>query len=180
MAYQVTPTLGVERSGVAGVPLTAAALVLVAVLAFCLFLVRGRSGSIPAVPTVTRDTLVAPFPRGTNEQAQRTSEDSILGRMTILNGERAGERFGLGGSGIRIGREPAECEIVLTNPKISRFHAELVELEGRLILIDRNSSNGTYVNDQKIDKKILEDGDIIYFGGRNAVAMAFHASMNRG
>jgi serine protease Do len=99
----------------------------------------------------------------------------LLGRFTILNGARAGEKLGLGGSGIRIGREATICEIVLENPKVSRLHAEVVSIDGKTLLIDRNSSNGTYVNDQKIDKRFLQDGDIIYFGGRNAVAVAFHA-----
>jgi pSer/pThr/pTyr-binding forkhead associated (FHA) protein len=101
--------------------------------------------------------------------------NGTLGRLTILNGERAGEKLGLGGSGIRIGRESAICEIVLENPKVSRLHAEVVSIDGKVLLIDRNSSNGTYVNDQKIDKRFLQDGDIIYFGGRNAVAVAFNA-----
>ncbi len=100
---------------------------------------------------------------------------SMIGRFTILNGTRAGEKLGLGGSGIRIGRESTICEIVLENPKVSRLHAEVVSIDGKTLLIDRNSSNGTYVNDQKIDKRFLQDGDIIYFGGRNAVAVAFHA-----
>jgi S1-C subfamily serine protease len=106
---------------------------------------------------------------GANHAANGT-----LGRLTILNGERAGQKLGLGGSGIRIGRESSICEIVLENPKVSRLHAEVVSIDGKVLLIDRNSSNGTYVNDQKIDKRFLKDGDIIYFGGRNAVAVAFN------
>lgn len=101
--------------------------------------------------------------------------NGLLGRFTFLNGTRAGERLGLGGSGIRIGRESTICEIVLENPKVSRLHAEVVEVEGKVLLIDRNSSNGTYVNDRRIDRHYLHDGDIIYFGGRNAVAVAFHS-----
>ncbi len=99
----------------------------------------------------------------------------VIGKFTILNGARAGEKLGLGGSGIRIGRESAICEIVLENPKVSRLHAEVVSLDGKVMLIDRNSSNGTYVNDEKIDRRYLRDGDIIHFGGRNAIAVAFHA-----
>jgi len=114
----------------------------------------------------TSETMISPAGGGNR---------SILGKFTILNGTRAGERLGLGGSGIRIGRESAICEIVLENPKVSRLHAEVVSIDGKVLLIDRNSSNGTYVNDQKIDKRYLKDGDIIYFGGRNAVAVAFHA-----
>jgi S1-C subfamily serine protease len=116
----------------------------------------------------TVETMVAPSGAG-------SLGGLMLGRFTILNGTRAGEKLGLGGSGIRIGRERTICEIVLENPKVSRLHAEVVSIDGKVLLIDRNSSNGTYVNDQKIEKRFLKDGDIIYFGGRNAIAVAFHA-----
>lgn len=133
-------------------------------------LVRARrpqfAAAAPGVPVV--ETVVAP-------NGVAVVPESMLGRFTILNGTRAGEKLGLGGSGIRIGRESTICEIVLENPKVSRLHAEVVSIDGKVMLIDRNSSNGTYVNDQKIDKRFLQDGDIIYFGGRNAVAVAFHA-----
>jgi S1-C subfamily serine protease len=118
---------------------------------------------------VTTETMVSP-------SSVPPGRPLMLGKFTILNGTRAGERLGLGGSGIRIGRESTICEIVLENPKVSRLHAEVVSMDGKVLLIDRNSSNGTYVNDQKIDKRFLKDGDIIYFGGRNAVAVAFHAA----
>lgn len=128
---------------------------------------RGPKFPVDIMKAATIETVVAPT--GT------VAPHAMLGKFTILNGNRAGEKLGLGGSGIRIGRESAICEIVLENPKVSRLHAEVVSIDGKVLLIDRNSSNGTYVNDQKIDKRYLEDGDIIYFGGRNAVAVAFHA-----
>lgn len=118
----------------------------------------------------TVETMISP-----EREPPPVPSSRMLGRFTILNGARAGERLGLGGSGIRIGREQSICEIVLDNPKVSRLHAEVVAVDGKVLLIDRNSSNGTFVNDQKIDKRYLKDGDIIYFGGRNAVAVAFHA-----
>jgi len=132
------------------------------------------------IPRVRRPRIAADMLKVTTERVVSPSgappgTPLMLGKFTILNGPRAGERLGLGGSGIRVGRETAMCEIVLENPKVSRLHAEVVSIDGKVLLIDRNSSNGTYVNDQKIDKRFLKDGDIIYFGGRNAVAVAFHA-----
>ncbi|MEO6260256.1 MAG: trypsin-like peptidase domain-containing protein [Thermoanaerobaculia bacterium] len=132
------------------------------------------------VPAIRRPRLPSDLLRATTETVVSPSslppgQSRLLGRFTILNGTRAGEKLGLGGSGIRIGRESGICEIVLENPKVSRLHAEVVSIDGKVLLIDRNSSNGTFVNDQKIDKRFLSDGDIIYFGGRNAVAVAFHA-----
>jgi len=139
-----------------------------AVLAIGLAIPLARRPRIPAdMLKVTTERVISP--------ASAPPGAAMLGKFTILNGPRAGERLGLGGSGIRVGREAAMCEIVLENPKVSRLHAEVVSIDGKVLLIDRNSSNGTYVNDQKIDKRFLKDGDIIYFGGRNAVAVAFHA-----
>lgn len=140
------------------------------IVVFGVFLLVPKRQRLPRdlATKTTVETIVAP------DGAEATPQ-SMIGKFTILNGSRAGQKLGLGGSGIRIGRESAICEIVLENPKVSRLHAEVVSIDGKVLLIDRNSSNGTYVNDQKIDKRYLKDGDIIYFGGRNAIAVAFHA-----
>lgn len=154
-------------------PIATAVTLAIGVLAVVLvtwLAVRSRKPRHPAdvLKGSTVESVVAP-------EGMMPSANGMLGRFTILNGTRAGEKLGLGGSGIRIGRETSICEIVLENPKVSRLHAEVVSIDGKVLLIDRNSSNGTYVNDQKIDRRFLQDGDIIYFGGRNAVAVAFHS-----
>lgn len=142
----------------------------VAIVGTLAFAANARRNRIPrdVLNATTTETLVEPL-------GAAASRRGLLGKLTILNGPRAGEKLGLGGSGIRIGRESAICEIVLENPKVSRLHAEVVSIDGKVMLIDRNSSNGTYVNDEKIDRRYLKDGDIIHFGGRNAIAVAFHA-----
>ncbi|MGZ5493388.1 MAG: FHA domain-containing protein, partial [Thermoanaerobaculia bacterium] len=142
----------------------------VAIVGTLAFAANARRNRIPrdVLNATTTETLVEPL-------GAPASRRGLLGKITILNGPRAGEKLGLGGSGIRIGRESAICEIVLENPKVSRLHAEVVSIDGKVMLIDRNSSNGTYVNDEKIDRRYLKDGDIIHFGGRNAIAVAFHA-----
>jgi S1-C subfamily serine protease len=157
-----------QRHPIASIVIAVLALAGVVVAAWLLS--RSRRPRLPPdlYKAGTVETVVAPS--GLTASAQ-----GILGKFTFLNGTRAGEKLGLGGSGIRIGRESTICEIVLENPKVSRLHAEVVSIDGKVLLIDRNSSNGTYVNDHKIDKRFLQDGDIIYFGGRNAVAVAFHA-----
>lgn len=153
--------------------IVAMALLLLAIIILVRRLTRRQPRLI--IPPVVSEILVTPEQRHEGDEPRGLAR-GLLGRMTVLNGERAGERYGLGGSGIRIGRESRICEIVLDNPKVSRLHAEVVSLDGRVLLIDRNSSNGTYVNDQKVDRRFLKDGDIIYFGGRNAIAVAFHAA----
>src|SRR5688572_22483999 len=66
------------------------------------------AGPAPA-PFPVKETVVSPGSRAPSSTKSSTGSHRkpgglVLGKFTILNGERAGERLGLGGSGIRIGR----------------------------------------------------------------------------
>ncbi|NNJ08790.1 FHA domain-containing protein [Chloroflexales bacterium ZM16-3] len=63
-----------------------------------------------------------------------------------------------------IGREPG-CDVVVQRREVSRLHAR-VERQGlRYILIDANSSNGTYVNGRRLNEPhSLENDDLIGLG----------------
>ena len=61
---------------------------------------------------------------------------------------------------IRIGRQ-LENDIVLHEEFVSRFHAEIRFEEGKYILQDNGSTSGTFVNGRKIDRCVLNSGDLI-------------------
>jgi len=67
-------------------------------------------------------------------------------------------------STLTIGRS-SDNDIVFQNPYVSSFHAKLEIHNGILELNDQQSSNGTYVNGQRIIQKELEIGDVIYILG---------------
>src|SRR5687767_3216399 len=59
----------------------------------------------------------------------------------------------------------AEADIRLDHPMVSRKHAQLVrEADGRLVLSDLGSRNGTVVNGRAIQTRVLEPGDQITLG----------------
>jgi FHA domain-containing protein len=62
-----------------------------------------------------------------------------------------------------IGRDP-ECDVVLSNPTVSREHARLTFRDGRWILQDLDSTNGTVVNRDPIGRCELWPGDRIVIG----------------
>ncbi len=64
---------------------------------------------------------------------------------------------------ITIGRYPT-CDIVLPSNEISRHHAIIKIVGSHFFLEDNGSSNGTFVNDTLINRKKLENGDIIKIG----------------
>jgi pSer/pThr/pTyr-binding forkhead associated (FHA) protein len=78
-------------------------------------------------------------------------------------GGRAGETFRPAGQRTRIGRSP-DCEIFLDDVTVSRNHAVLVEQDGKFLVEDQGSLNGTFVNRRRIDNQELENGDELQIG----------------
>ena len=62
-----------------------------------------------------------------------------------------------------LGRHP-RCDIVLNEKAASRHHAEIHRKNNGIFFIDKNSTNGTYVNDQLISEHHLVDNDQIRIG----------------
>jgi pSer/pThr/pTyr-binding forkhead associated (FHA) protein len=73
------------------------------------------------------------------------------------------ERFLLGPDSVDVGRA-SECGIVVADASVSRHHAKL-ELEGDALAVqDLSSSNGTYINDQRIERQLALVGQRVRFG----------------
>jgi pSer/pThr/pTyr-binding forkhead associated (FHA) protein len=61
-----------------------------------------------------------------------------------------------------IGRQP-ECDIHIDDPRMSREHARLVPLDNGLRVEDMGSTNGTFINDQRIERGLAVGGDEVRF-----------------
>ena len=46
--------------------------------------------------------------------------------------------------------------------KVSKEHAAIVAVDGRYAVRDLQSTNGTFVNGERVDERVLQDGDIIH------------------
>jgi Protein of unknown function (DUF3662)/FHA domain len=74
-----------------------------------------------------------------------------------------GSRIVLGAEPIEIGRLP-ECTVVLSDPNVSRRHAEIRRRGSDVVVADLQSTNGTRVNGVAVRERVLEDGDEITVG----------------
>lgn len=64
----------------------------------------------------------------------------------------------------RIGRD-SELDFMIPGSKVSRQHAEILLDGNRLLLRDNNSTNGSFVNRQRINGEAeLHHGDVLHFG----------------
>jgi len=64
---------------------------------------------------------------------------------------------------ILIGRH-SECDLRLPSPEVSRCHCRLLFQAGRWWLKDSKSTNGVFVNDQRVDAVAIRAGDVIRVG----------------
>jgi pSer/pThr/pTyr-binding forkhead associated (FHA) protein len=62
----------------------------------------------------------------------------------------------------RIGRQ-LDNDVVFHEEAVSRFHAEIRYEGGKHVLYDNNSTAGTYVNSKRVERCVLNSGDLISF-----------------
>lgn len=68
----------------------------------------------------------------------------------------------------RLGRLP-DNDIVLNDKRVSRHHAEVVQRDGRWMVRDAGSTNGTAVNGKVLSEAVLRGGDVISLGGLEVI-----------
>jgi pSer/pThr/pTyr-binding forkhead associated (FHA) protein len=83
--------------------------------------------------------------------------------LRVLDGTDRGRVFEQMTPPITIGREEGNT-IQLNDERVSRFHVKIQEDHGKLVLTDLESTNGTKVNGEAIQLRILRFGDMISIG----------------
>lgn len=84
--------------------------------------------------------------------------------LLMTDGKQAQSRFLLAENKKNLIGRDLECNVVLSDLKCSRVHSIIWKQEGSWWVEDRQSSNGTFVNRQKIDQAQLADGHEIRMG----------------
>lgn len=81
------------------------------------------------------------------------------GVLVAVTGPLAGECFAIPGGGLAIGRLPENDVVLAGEAMVSRQHAVIALEQGRHVLYDRDSANGTWVNGQRVFRHVLTVGD---------------------
>ncbi len=116
-------------------------------------------------------TIIAENPALTVLQAGKRKNACVV----QYNGAKLGKRYPLIDQSNVIGRAP-ESQIVINETSVSRKHARLVVSGDNVLVEDLGSSNGTFINDIKVEGQVtLKDGDMIRLG---AILLKFYAHDN--
>jgi hypothetical protein len=141
----------------------------------CRSCVRPPAGvSAPAGLLVAAPTPLAPEPElsatvlermnATEEYLERTI--TLLERpvLAVTRGTRAGEVFELSeATATSIGRSRVN-DIQVIDVSVSSQHCRVRLEDGRFVVHDLKSTNGTIVNEKRVSRHVLEEGDVIAIG----------------
>jgi predicted component of type VI protein secretion system len=97
--------------------------------------------------------------------------------LRVLHGADRGKVYDGIATPVTIGREEGNT-IQLNDERISRYHLKLQHDNDKIVLTDLESTNGTKVNGEEIQVRIVRDGDIIALG-RSVLLVGSHSDIER-
>lgn len=104
--------------------------------------------------------------------------------LISISGRETGHAIPLKGKRLVIGRD-ASCDLVIDSPHVSRMHAELFWKNAEIFIKDLGSTNGVFINGNKVSEISLQSGDKILIGTQmyfkfvyqDSTEQQFHQSM---
>jgi diguanylate cyclase (GGDEF)-like protein len=107
------------------------------------------------------ETIVTVINPELDDLNQRKRKDSCL--VAIYGSSDLGRKYSIDNREMCIGRGTSN-DIVVGQESVSRKHAFVLVDESGIKIRDNESTNGTYVNDNKIHETYLRDGDLVKIG----------------
>ena len=86
-----------------------------------------------------------------------------MAKLSLMFEDKIVKEVPVGSRPIGIGRSP-DNDLPVDNLAVSNYHARVYFEGGRLVVEDLDSLNGTFVNDLRIERATLHDGDSIHIG----------------
>jgi len=99
------------------------------------------------------------------------------GSIKFVSGPLSGQQFEIKADGDFIGRDGGSSQIVIGDPRISKRHVWIGVRNGRVVIEDQNSRNGTFVNDPRsarVTEQSLNSGDVVILGESDVARFEYH------
>ena len=131
----------------------------------------GRPSTTQAPPLPPSPTVPAPPPRPTYAPAPPPPPTEVVGLaaqaegwLVGRSGSQSGQSFGLKRGNNTVGRDPRQADVVVDDSTVSGGHARIKFEGGQFYLYDLASTNGSFINNRRVQRQLLMDGDIVRFG----------------
>ena len=80
----------------------------------------------------------------------------------------------------KIGRDPSVADIIISELIVSKLHCSIFNKEDSIFIKDCNSTNGVYINSEKVTEQELDDRDVIFLGKKGTVKVVFRKKEKEG
>jgi diguanylate cyclase (GGDEF)-like protein len=137
----------------------------------------------PTTPVPDAESIHRTSPETDRAGAAAVVDDfSSRAFMLQLDGPEAGLLRALGDGPEVLGRHPS-CSFVIEDASVSRHHARISRAGDSYEIEDLGSRNGTFVQNQRVERATLKEGDVVRVGSRASfrltVADAAHEALLR-
>lgn len=164
-------------------------LVLVIILVLIIAFKPASTATPPAAPPQQREPArpasqpqpIKPEPLKTALEGYRTEsiaeaghtvvEEDIIGTITVLEKDENIGTFNIYSGGVTIGRDPKSVEVFISSNIVSKAHCKITPKGDDFLVEDLGSTNGTYVNSEKIKAKVVKTDDLLQLGRKGEVRL---------
>ncbi len=123
---------------------------------------RGTCRVTPVLAATSAEPISRPISSAPSSPTTNAAPTTDVVPASVVLAD--GQRIVLDHDLIAVGRQ-SDCQVVIDDHNVSRHHAEIRRTTAGWVVTDRNSTNGTKVNGEKVaNGRLLVDGDIVAFG----------------
>jgi two-component system cell cycle response regulator len=130
---------------------------------------------------MTRDRVANPLDDTTRmapaQEAGPADAQQAAACLVVLSGSNVGEMYRIEKDQVVIGRGD-KVDLRLVDDGISREHVRISKDEGRIVLEDLGSTNGTYCNGQRVERHPLAEGDKILIGSTTILKFSYQDKLD--
>jgi len=108
------------------------------------------------------------------DSGERKPSPGIHGKIEVQVGGQQISTYLVTDNPLPVGRDPGQALVLIQEPIVSKLHCQIFARGGEVIVKDLNSTNGVYVNEEKISERALQDGDVVFLGKKGTVRIIYY------
>ncbi len=107
------------------------------------------------------------------EEEATMLEGEVAGSVTVLVRGKEKGSYNVTARGLIVGRDPAAADVHISDNIVSKTHVKILPKGDQFYIVDLGSTNGTYVNGQKIKETVVTPDDLVQLGKKGDIKIIF-------
>jgi diguanylate cyclase (GGDEF)-like protein len=97
-------------------------------------------------------------------EGEESAPEQSMPYLVMYSAQTMGKRLDLTETKVTVGRSP-QADITVSDNRVSKVHCSLQYRNGKIVIEDNNSTNGTFVNGHRIEREELTTSAMLQVGG---------------